>query len=441
MDQIAQFTVWLSQFIWAGPFVFAVLGMHVYMTAVLGFPQRFLWLGIRDSFRAGTNKDGMSAFSCLMVNLAASLGVGNIVGVALAIQMGGPGAIFWCWLTGVFGIATKYAESYLAIRHRVKLRDGTFAGGPMYVLTAMKKRLPALVFSFFAAAGGLVMGAFVPANSISNVLKHTPGISIYATGGILAVLTGLVIIGGVKSIGKVCEKLVPAMVLLFVGGCAGLLLINHSFFYESIVVILRGAFTPAAGVGGLFGYGIGRALHHGVVRSIFSNESGMGTGAVTSAAVESGKPERQAMVAATSCFWDTVVMCALTGIAFVSAMLSNPGGFEEMNGLGIALQAFSQIPFIGLPILIVSLVMLAFSSILGWCYIGEKAFEFLAGTGRVILYRIFWVVSVFLGAVAPLSFVWSLSDIFNVFMIVPNLYSVAALRISVKNGLNKLNKT
>jgi AGCS family alanine or glycine:cation symporter len=402
-----------------------LFGTHIYLTFRLRLIQRYTWRAIKLSLsRSGKGAGDISHFGALTTALAATIGTGNIVGVATAIASGGPGAVLWMWLTGVFGISTKYAEAVLSVKYRITTKDGSMAGGPMYVLErGMRCRWLGIVFAALTAIAAFGIGNMVQANSISSMVYETFHVSPWITGAILTTITGLVMIRGIKSIARVCEVLVPFMAIFYIGGCITLLIMKFSTIPHAVSLILKSAFTGHAALGGFVGAGVRNVIRYGIARGLFSNESGMGSAPIVAAAAKTENPVRQALVSSTGTFWDTVVVCALTGIVIV-----NSG--KWMNGLqGAALTraAFSDIPFVGPVILTVGLFTFVASTIFGWCYYGEKAVEYLLGTYAIEGYRRLWVAAVMVGAVISLPSVWSFADIANALMAIPNLISLLVL--------------
>jgi AGCS family alanine or glycine:cation symporter len=419
----------ISDFVWGPPLLILLFGTHLFLTFRLGFIQKYLFTAIRLSLKRSTEGTGdVSQFGALTTALAATIGTGNIVGVATAVASGGPGAVLWMWLTGVFGIATKYAEALLSVKYRVKTPEGLMAGGPMYVLErGMKKRWLGIVFAALTAISAFGIGNMVQANSISSMVKETFGIETWITGVLLTVLTAIVILGGIKSIANVCERLVPFMAIFYVAGCAAILIINWETVPASIGLILRSAFSGHAVVGGFLGAGAREAIRYGIARGLFSNESGLGSAPIVAAAAQTKNPVRQALVSSTGTFWDTVVICAMTGIVLVNSQEWMTGA----RGAALTKAAFADIPVVGPIVLTVGLLTFVFSTILGWSYYGEKAAEYLWGSKVIRPYRLLWVVAVMLGSVLSLPLVWSLADITNGLMAIPNLISLLALQAVV----------
>ena len=425
MASVEQILTQISDFIWGYPLLILLFGTHIYLTIRLKFIQRFIGKGIKISLSKKKEGEGdISQFGALTTALAATIGTGNIVGVATAVAAGGPGAVLWMWLTGVFGIATKYSEALLAVKYRVTNEKGEYSGGPMYALErGLNMKWLAVLFAAFTAITAFGIGSMVQANSISSLVESSFHISPWITGVILMVLTAVVIIGGIKSIANVCEKLVPFMAIFYVLGGLILLLINFPSIPHTISLIFSSAFTGQAAMGGFAGATIKEAMRFGIARGLFSNESGLGSAPIVAAAAQTKNAVRQALVSSTGTFWDTVVVCAITGLVVV-----NSG--EWMNGLNGALltqKAFSDIPVIGPIILTVGLLTFVFSTILGWSYYGEKAAEYLFGNKVIKPYRWAWVLSVLIGSVLSLHMVWTFADITNALMAVPNLVALLLL--------------
>ena len=420
---------WLNGYLWGPPMLVLLFGTHLYLTIRLKFIQKHTWTAIKLSVSKDTSGEGdVSQFGALTTALAATIGTGNIVGVATAVGLGGPGAVLWCWLTGVFGMATKYAEALLSVKYRVKTSDGTMLGGPMYALeNGMNSKWLAVLFCIFTSIAAFGIGNTVQANSIAVMVKETMGVSPHVSGGVMAVLTAVVILGGVKSIARVCEMLVPFMAIFYVIGCAIILVINSSLLMPAVSLIFSAAFTPQAAGGGFVGASVIMAMRYGVARGLFSNESGLGSAPIVAAAAQTKNPVRQALVSMTGTFWDTVVVCAMTGLVLVTAVLQNPVGLNKLSGAALTKAAFAQIPVVGPVVLTVGLLTFVFSTILGWSYYGERATEYLLGKKSILPYRIAWVVAVYAGSVTSLALVWDLADAMNALMAIPNLVALLSL--------------
>ncbi|AET70040.1 amino acid carrier protein [Desulfosporosinus orientis DSM 765] len=429
MEWFHNIVIWLNDYLWGPPMLILLFGTHLFLTFRTRFIQKHIIKAIKLSITKDKASEGdVSQFGALATALAATIGTGNIVGVSTAVALGGPGAVLWCWLTGVFGIATKYSEALLSVKYRVKTSDGTMLGGPMYALeNGLGQKGLAVLFCIFTAIAAFGIGNTVQANSISTMVQETFNISSYITGGIMALLTGVVIIGGVKSIALVCEKLVPLMALFYVVGCIIILVLNSSHVIPAISLIVSSAFSPQAAGGGFIGASVMMAARYGIARGLFSNESGLGSAPIVAAAAQTRNPVRQALVSATGTFWDTVVVCAMTGVVVVSNIMSNPAATEGLKGAALTKAAFAQIPVVGPFVLTVGLLTFVFSTILGWSYYGERAIEYLFGKAAILPYRILWVFAVFLGSIMTLQLVWDMADAMNALMAIPNLISLLLL--------------
>lgn len=428
MQQINDFFASTSSFLWGWPMMILLLGTHLFLTIRLRLPQRKLFTAIRLSIKRDKDASGdVSQFGALATALAATIGTGNIIGVATAIALGGPGAVLWCWLTGVFGIATKYAEGLLAIKYRVQTPDGKMLGGPMYALeNGLGWKKMAIAFAVFTAIASFGIGSTVQANAIATITESTYNIPPYIMGCIVCGLTAAVIIGGVKSIAKVCGLLVPFMALFYVLGCVYILFVNHEYVLPAISLIIRSAFSPEAAGGGFAGSSVMMVARFGVARGLFSNESGLGSAPIVAAAAQTRNPVRQALVSSTGTFWDTVVICAMTGIVVVSSIIAYPD-ISYTDGAELTKMAFGKIPYIGAPLLSFGLLTFAFSTILGWSYYGERAVEYLHGRNWSYAYRMLYIVAVYAGSVASLNIVWNIADCMNALMAIPNLLSLLFL--------------
>ena len=428
MQQINDFFASVSSFLWGWPMMILLLGTHIFMTIRLRCPQRKLFTAIRLSIKRDKDASGdVSQFGALATALAATIGTGNIIGVATAIALGGPGAVFWCWITGVFGIATKYAEGLLAIKYRVQTPTGKMLGGPMYALEkGLGWKTMAILFALFTMIASFGIGNTVQANAIATIANNTYGISPWIMGAVVCGLTAAVIIGGVKSIAKVCGMLVPFMALFYILGCIYILFVNHNYVWPAISLILKCAFSPEAAGGGFAGSSIMMVARYGLARGLFSNESGLGSAPIVAAAAQTRNPVRQALVSSTGTFWDTVIICALTGIVIVSSIIAYPD-ISYQDGAALTKMAFSKIPYVGEPLLSFGLLTFAFSTILGWSYYGERAVEYLKGKKWSYVYRLLYIVAVYVGSIASLNIVWNIADCMNALMAIPNLLSLLFL--------------
>ena len=428
MEQLNNYFSDISTFLWGWPMMILLLGTHLFLTIRLKFPQRKIFTAIKLSVTRDPGATGdVSQFGSLATALAATIGTGNIIGVATAVSLGGPGAVLWCWLTGVFGIATKYSEGLLAIKYRVKTNDGRMLGGPMYALErGLGWKWLAILFAAFTALASFGIGSTVQANAMSVMTFESYGVPQWLTGLVVCGLLSAVVFGGVKSIARVCGFLVPFMALFYVIGCIVILFINSSFVRPAIKLIIQSAFSPEAAGGGFVGSGVMLAARYGIARGLFSNESGLGSAPIVAAAAQTRNPVRQALVSSSGTFWDTVVICAMTGLVIVSSILAYPD-IDYTHGATLTKMAFSKIPYLGTPMLAFGVLTFAFSTAVGWCYYGEKAVEYLSGKKLMLTYRIIYILSVFFGSIINLTLVWNIADCMNALMAIPNLLSLLFL--------------
>ena len=414
--------------------IILLLGTHIFLTFRLKIPQRKIFTAIRLSLAKDKDAEGdVSQFAALATSLAATIGTGNIIGVATAISLGGPGAVMWCWLTGVFGMATKYGEGLLAVKYRVTTSNGRMLGGPMYALErGLGMRWLGVLFCVFTAIAAFGIGNTVQANAISENVSiicadyFAPEYTKMFCGFFLAAIVGFVVIGGVKNIANWCTALVPLMALFYVLGCIYILCVNHSYIPDAIRLIVTEAFSTKAVGGGTAGTAIMVAARYGIARGLFSNESGMGSAPIVAAAAQTRNPVRQALVSSTGTFWDTVVICAITGLVITTSIIAYPEVSVEAGAM-LTKKAFSMIPFLGTPILIFGIITFSFSTILGWSYYGERAMEYLFGKRSIVFYRVVYILFVYAGATMSLTLVWNLADIMNAFMAIPNLIALLLL--------------
>ena len=432
-DKIYGFVQSVDDLVWGWGMIILLLGTHLFLTVRTGFIQRkTITKGIPLSVAKEEGADGeVSQFGALATALASTIGTGNIIGVGTAIALGGPGAVLWCWLTGVFGIATKYGESLIAVKFRVKTPDGRMQGGAMYALErGLNMKWLGILFAVFAGFASFGIGCATQVNAIAEVVNTNLGVEPWIIGVIIAVLTAFVIFGGIKSISSVCEKLVPFMAAFYVIGCLIILGINHEYVIPAITTICKLAFADKGAVaGGLVGGGLRYAIQYGVARGLFSNESGMGSAPIAAAAAKTRNPVRQALVSSTGTFWDTVVVCLMTGLVLVSTMMKNPAINAEsiIDGGKLTTMAFSQIPYLGPVILVVGIITFAYSTILGWAYYGERCVEYFSGKKGLIPYRVLYIAVALIAPVLALDLVWKIADILNALMAIPNLIAVLLL--------------
>lgn len=429
-------------FLWGLPLIIVLLGTHLFCTIRTGFIQKHTFKGIKLSVTPDPDGEGeVSQFGALTTALAATIGTGNIIGVATAVASGGPGAVFWMWMTGVLGIATKYMETAMSVKYREQTEDGRMIGG---AFTALERGLHAkwlgVLFALFGAIAAFGIGCMTQANSISTALKQNFGLPEWVAGILVAVFTAIVIIGGVKSITMVTEKLVPFMAAFYVIGSIWVMIMNGHFVGEALVLIIKSAFSVQAGAGGLFGYSVAVALRYGCARGLFSNESGMGSAPIVAASAKTRNPVRQSLVSMTGTFWDTVVICLLTGLTLVSSALAHSEFIEAGSNTDttvLTFHAFGLIPVVGRPIIALSLALFAFSTILGWSYYGERCAEYLCGPKIIMPYKIAFVVLSFVGCVIALNTVWTIADILNGLMVIPNVIGVWLLSGHLMDDVHK----
>lgn len=423
----------LNNFLWGIPLPALLFGTHIYFTFHLKGVQKHIGKAIKLSVTPDRSAEGdLSGFASLTATLAATIGTGNIVGISTAVALGGPGAIFWCWLTGILGMATTYAECYLGVLYRKKTEEGTFLGGPMYAIEyGLNKKWLAVVFCFLTLTASYCVGCSTQARAVTETAKTLWKLPEYAVGMAIAVIVGLVIVGGVQSIGKICSKLVPAMGSFYIIGCIILLIINLPYLLPSINLILQSAFLPsklpAAVAGGFIGSSLRSAARYGIARGLFTNEAGLGSAAIAAAGAKTSHPSRQALISMSATFWDTVIMCAITGLVIVTNLLKNPSSAKGYSFAELTTAAFHSIPF-GSQILGVSLIAFAIATLIGWSYFGEKAAEYLFGKNGINTYRICYIVMIFIGSIMSLELVWELTDLVNAFMALPNILCLIMLR-------------
>lgn len=433
-----------NDFLWGWFMIILLLGTHIFLTIRTKFVQRKTFKAIKLSVTKDPDSDSdISPFQALATALASTIGTGNIIGVGTAIALGGPGAVLWCWLTGVFGIATKYSESLIGVKYRVKTSDGRMLGGAMYALERGFKfktlgKILAVLFALFALLASFGIGSGVQVNAISNIMNNTfdlgtvnlfgqdASVISIIVGVLVAAITAVVIFGGIKSISRVCELLVPFMAVFYVLGCLIILGMNFDVLGKTFEMIFQDAFSLKSVAGGFLGSSLMLAARYGIARGLFSNESGMGSAPIVASAAQTRNPVRQAMISSTGTFWDTVVVCLMTGLVLVSSIIKNPA-IDVSDGGDLTYKAFQQIPVIGTPILVIGIAAFAYSTILGWSYYGERCVEYLFGRGGMIPYKLIFVFILLIGPVIKLDLVWTMADIFNALMSIPNLIAVVVL--------------
>ncbi|HBG2167509.1 TPA: sodium:alanine symporter family protein [Clostridioides difficile] len=420
----------VDAFIWGPPLLVLLVGTGILLTVKLGVVQiTKLPRALKLIFSAENKGSGdVSSFAALCTALAATVGTGNIVGVATAIKAGGPGALFWMWIAAFFGMATKYSEGVLAIKYRTKDKNGQVSGGPMYyIVNGMGEKWRPLAI-FFAISGILVallgIGTFTQVNSITDAINNSFGIDPRITGVVLAVFVALVVFGGLRSISNVATKIVPFMAVIYVVICGIILISFWNKIPETFMLIIKSAFTPTAATGGFLGATMSLAIRNGIARGVFSNESGLGSAPIAAAAAKTEWPAEQGLISMTGTFIDTIIICTLTGFSLVISGM----WCSDLNGAVMTQAAFNgAIPTFGPILLTVSLTLFAFTTILGWSYYGERCFEFLFGVKGMNGYRTVFVAMVLLGAFLKLEVVWIIADIVNGLMAIPNLIALLAL--------------
>lgn len=419
----------IDSFVWGPPLLILLVGTGIYLTVRLGLLQVLKLPKAFHLIFSGSDGEGdVSSFAALCTALAATVGTGNIVGVATAIKLGGPGALFWMWTAAFFGMATKYAEGLLAIKYRTTDENGEIAGGPMYYITmgmGEKWKPLAIVFAIFGVMVALLgSGTFTQVNSITDSIKTSTGISPQIVGPVLAILVAVIIFGGIQTISNVSTKIVPFMAVLYVLAASTILIVNADKLGSTLALVFQSAFTGKAATGGFAGATVMLAIQSGIARGIFSNESGLGSAPIAAAAAKTNEPVEQGLISMTGTFIDTIIICNLTGLA----ILVTDGWKTNLNGAALTQAAFSSVfSDLGAHALTISLVLFAFTTILGWGYYGERCFEFLFGSKSIIIYRIIFVTMVALGAFLKLELIWIIADIVNGLMAIPNLIALLVL--------------
>jgi len=427
--------------IWGLPLIILLVGTGIYLTIRLrGLQIRGLFYSLYLAFikrkEDDQEKGDISHFQALMTALAATVGTGNIAGVALAIFTGGPGALFWMWITGIFGMATKYAEAVLAIKYRETDEFGTMSGGPMYYISkGLGWKWLGMLFAVFASAAAFGIGNMVQSNSVADAVNTSFGIPNWATGLIMAIFTAMVVLGGIKSIARVTQVLVPLMIIIYFSGASIILIMKITAIPKIFVLIFKSAFTPSAATGGFLGATLMHTIRMGVSKGVFSNESGLGSAPIAAAAAKTPNPVKQALVSMTQTFIDTLVVCTLTGLVILSSGLWTSG----YTGAELTALAFdTSLPGgMGEFIVTIGLIFFAYSTILGWCYYGEKSIEYLFSERWVKGYRVVFVIFVAIGAMLKLEVVWRVSDIMNGLMAFPNLVGLLGLSGIIVSETNK----
>ncbi len=431
MEAIHEIIGAVNGFVWGPVMLLLILGTGLYLSLGLRFlpvrlvPEgfRLLWRGRKEERDEGE----ISPFNALMTSLSATIGTGNIAGVATAIFMGGPGAMFWMWVAALLGMATKYAEAVLAVNYREKDEDGNHVGGPMFYIKnglGEKWRWLGVLFALFASIAGFGIGNTIQANSVSDVMESSFGVPELYTGIVLAVLVGLVLIGGIRRIAHVAGAVVPFMAIAYLASGLLILALNIAAIPDAVVLIVKSAFTPTAAAGGFAGATVWAALQFGVARGIFSNEAGLGSAPIAHAAAKTDSPVRQGLIAMMGTFIDTIVICTITGVAIVvsGAYLSGE------SGAALSMLAFSTaLPYIGEYVVTLGLIVFAFTTLVGWSFYGEKSVYFLFGHKAIVPFRLLWIAAIPFGSMMDLKFIWLMADTLNALMAVPNLIALALL--------------
>ncbi|MFR9504066.1 MAG: sodium:alanine symporter family protein [Rikenellaceae bacterium] len=433
------FFITINEYLWGVPMIILLFGTHIFLTFRLKVPQRKLLTAIRLSFaKEGRAQGDISPLAALFSSLAATIGSGNIIGVATAVSLGGPGAVFWCWLTGVFGFATKYSEGVLAIKYRRKGADGEMLGGPMCALeTGLGMKWLAVAFAIFTVLATFGIGNTVQSNTITTILYETTGISPYISGAIVTLAMALVICFGVKGVAKASMVLLPFMAILYIAGCLYILFINRAFLGDALSMIMESALNFKAVGGGMLGGAAMMAARYGIARGLFSNEAGLGSAPILAAAAKTNNPVHQALVSGSGTFWDTVIICALTGMVIVSSIVANPA-ININDGALLTKEAFAQIPYIGTPVLTVGLVAFSFTTLIAWYIYGEKTILYLSNRKSWIIgFRAVNIVVCYFGAISQLTLVWNAADAMNALMAIPNIVSLLCLHKVIANETDK----
>jgi len=420
----------LSKWVWGVPLIVLLVGTGIYLTYRLKFIQVTklgvaLYLALIKRKEKGAKGD-ISNFQALMTALAATVGVGNIAGVATAVAIGGPGALFWMWITGLFGMATKYAEAILAVKYRTIDKNGKMCGGPMYYIEkGMGLKWLAVLFAVFTSIATFGIGNMVQANTVADSLRSTWNISPEITGLVITMATALVLVGGIKGIARVTSVMVPFMIIFYILGSLAVIILHIDKIPHAFYLIFKYAFTPTAAIGGFSGAGILLAMRMGVARGIFSNESGLGSAPIVAAAAQTRKPVSQALVSMTQTFIDTIIVCMLTGLVILVTDTWQSGqtaGTLTLSAFGNGLPGN-----IGIYVVTIGIVLFAYSTLVGWGYYGEKAMEYLFHEKVIMPYRVIFCIFVYIGAVTKLESVWNFADIMNGLMAIPNLIALVAL--------------
>lgn len=421
----------LNQFLWSGPVLILLMGLHIYFSYSLHFVQKNIIQGIRLSLRedsSGTHA-GFSRFGSLTTTLAATLGTGNIVGVSTAVFLGGPGAVFWCWLTGVFGMATTYAETFLCTKYRFPDSHGIQQGGPMYLLSHfLHKKYMAVIYSLALCLSAFFIGCTTQSNAISDTCHQVFGTFPPATAIITAFVVGLILIQGKRWMEAFTMAIVPTMAIFFFGGCLLYLILHITYLLPALSEIFTSAFGLSQIGSGVAGFTIGKAVRYGVARGLFTNEAGLGTAGLIAGNSSEDNAHHQALISMSASFWDTVVLCAITGIVLVSFQLEFPQEWHSYSAGSLTAAAFSKLPFFGDEILAIAVICFALATLVGWSYYGKQGFSYLFHGKGESVYLALYLLMIFIGGILPLTFVWELTDFINLFLFLPAFYLLVRCR-------------
>ena len=417
-----------NRFLWNGPLLILLLFTHIFFTFRLGFVQRRIPAALRLS-ADGEKKQG---FRSLTTALAATLGTGNIVGVSSAVALGGPGAVFWCWITGLLGMATAYAECYLCMKHQKKDTDGSLQGGIMYVLEhGVKKKTAGKIYAFLLLVASFGIGCSTQAGTVTETVSAFIDLSPAVTGVFLVLAVGYVILHGSSAITKLCSILVPSMACMYLFACLIILILNHTYLLPALRLIVISAFSPTAALGGIAGGSFLFSARYGIARGLFTNEAGLGTAPLAFTGDKESSPEKAALLSMSAVFWDTVILCALTGILIVSSLLRNPSLGEAYTATTLTSAAFSMLPF-GELLLSVSLIAFAYATLIGWSYFGARGVQYLFGKQSLKTYRFCYLGMIFIGSVLSLPLIWEMTDFINACMALPNVFALFLLRREIR---------
>lgn len=431
----------INQFLWSGPALILLLGVHIYYSCRLHFIQRHLGRGLRlsvgeapDAGTSGENSKkagGFSRFGTLATTLAATLGTGNIVGVSTAVSLGGPGAVFWCWLTGILGMATTYAESYLCTRYR-HTENGQVRGGPMYILKySLQKPFLARLYAAALCLSAFCIGCTTQSNAITDACRQVFGLPPVVPAIAAAFMVGFILLQGRKWIEKFSIAIVPTMAIYFFGGCLLYLILHKSFILPAIRQIIVSAFGPSQFAGGVAGFTAGQAVRYGVARGLFTNEAGLGTAGLVAGSTAETQARNQGLISMTATFWDTVVLCAVTGLVIVAFLLEYPLEFSSLSAGSLTAAAFARLPFFGDEILALAILCFALATLVGWSYFGRQGFDFLFHGRGAFFYLAIYLLLIFIGGMMPLHMVWELTDLINLFLMLPAVYMLIKCRKNI----------